>query len=76
MLVPGLAADNSLAGCRIRPLVVAGDPRTGVISGGTRSPEGSAVRMGLTSRLATFQARGLNPFTALVALLASLAAHP
>jgi len=71
VLVPGLAADNNLAERRIRPLVVARK-----ISGGTRSPEGSAVRMGLASLLATFQARGLNPFTALVALLASLAAHP
>jgi transposase len=70
VLVPGLSADNNLAERRLRPLVVARK-----ISGGTRSAEGSAIRMGLASLLATFQARGLNPFTALVALLVALTAQ-
>jgi hypothetical protein len=42
------------------------------ISGGTRSPEGSTVRMQLASLFGTWQARGLNPFTACLALLISL----
>jgi len=42
------------------------------ISGGTRSPEGSAVRMLLASLFASWQARGLNPFTTCLALLISL----
>lgn len=67
VLIPGLSADNNLAERRIRPLAV-----TRKISGGTRSPEGSAVRMALTSLFATWQARGLNPFTACLALLISL----
>lgn len=64
---PGLSADNNLAERRLRPLVVARK-----ISGGTRSPEGSAVHMGLASLIATFQARNLNPFTTLLALLTTL----
>jgi transposase len=67
VLIPGLSADNNLAERRIRPLAVARK-----ISGGTRSPEGSATRMALTSLFATWQARGLNPFTACLALLISL----
>jgi transposase len=70
VLVPGLSADNNLAERRIRPLAVARK-----ISGGTRSPEGSAVRMRLASLFATWQARGLNPFTACLALLVSLLSH-
>ena len=42
------------------------------ISGGTRSPEGSVVRTRLASLFATWQARGLNPFTTCLALLVSL----
>jgi transposase len=64
VLVPGLSADNNLAERRIRPVTVARK-----ISGGTRSPAGSAVRMRLTSLFATWQARGLNPFTSCRALL-------
>jgi transposase len=67
VLVPGLSADNNLAERRIRPLTVARK-----ISGGTRSPEGSAVRTRLASLFGTWQARGLNPFTACLALLISL----
>jgi transposase len=65
--IPGLSPDNNLAERRIRPLAV-----TRKISGGTRSPEGSATRMGLYSLFATWQARGLNPFSACLALLISL----
>jgi hypothetical protein len=65
--VPGLSADNNLAERRIRPLAVARK-----ISGGTRSPEGSQTRTALASLFATWQARGLNPFTACLALLLSL----
>jgi transposase len=67
VLVPGLSADNNLAERRLRPLAV-----TRKISGGTRSPEGSATRMALTSLFATWQARGCNPFTACLAFLLSL----
>jgi transposase len=67
VLVPGLSADNNLAERRIRPLAVARK-----ISGGTRSPEGSTVRMQLASLFGTWHARGLNPFTTCLALLASL----
>ncbi len=69
--IPGLSPDNNLAERRIRPLAV-----TRKISGGTRSPEGSATRMALTSLFTTWQARGLNPFTACVALLISLLSQP
>jgi transposase len=65
--VPGLSADNNLAERCIRPLAVARK-----ISGGTRSPEGSQTRMRLASLFGTWQARGLNPFTACLALLLSL----
>lgn len=67
VLIPGLSPDNNLAERRIRPLAVARK-----ISGGTRSPEGSATRMALYSLFATWQARGLNPFAACLALLISL----
>ena len=67
VLVPGLSADNNLAERRIRPLAVARK-----ISGGTRSPEGSTTRTRLASLFATWQARGLNPFTTCLALLISL----
>jgi hypothetical protein len=67
VLVPGLSADNNLAERRIRPLAVARK-----ISGGTRSPEGSTTRTRLASLFATWQARGLNPFTTCLALLVSL----
>jgi hypothetical protein len=67
VLIPGLSADNNLAERRLRPLAV-----TRKISGGTRSPEGSATRMALTSLFATWQARSCNPFTACLAFLTSL----
>jgi transposase len=64
VLVAGLAADNNLAERSLRPLVVVRK-----ISGGTRSPRGSQTRMTLASIFATLKARGLNPFTAILALI-------
>jgi transposase len=65
VLVPGLAADNNLSERRLRPTVVARK-----ISGGSRAEEGTAVRMGLTSLVATWLARGQQPLAACRALLA------
>jgi len=64
VLVAGLAADNNLAERSLRPLVVVRK-----ISGGTRSPKGSQTRMILASIFATLKARGLNPYTACLALI-------
>jgi transposase len=64
VLVEGVRADNNLAERSIRPLVVIRK-----ISGGTRSDEGTQTRMALASLFETWQARGLNPFTACVQLL-------
>jgi transposase len=64
--VAGLAADNNLAERSLRPLVVVRK-----ISGGTRSGQGSQTRMTLASVFATLKARGLNPFTACLALIGS-----
>lgn len=64
VLVAGLAADNNLAERSLRPLVVVRK-----ISGGTRSASGSKTRMTLASIFATLKARGLNPFTACLALI-------
>jgi transposase len=60
----GLSADNNLAERSLRPLVVMRK-----ISGGTRSAQGSRTQLGLASLFATWQARGLNPFQACLALL-------
>jgi transposase len=62
--VPGVPAHNNLAERSIRPLVVARK-----ISGGTRSPQGSATRMGLASLFGTWMAQGLNPFRQCLATL-------
>jgi hypothetical protein len=56
VLVAGLSADNNLAERSIRPLVVIRK-----ISGGSRSAEGTKMRMALASLFETWQARGLNP---------------
>jgi transposase len=64
--VPGLDADNNRAERLLRPLVMGRK-----ISGGTRSPAGTAAHMGLRSLFATWQARGLNPFQACLSLLHS-----
>ncbi|HEU5384092.1 MAG TPA: IS66 family transposase [Ktedonobacteraceae bacterium] len=49
--VPGVPAHNNLAERSVRPLVVARK-----ISGGSRSPKGSATRMGLASLFGTWMA--------------------
>lgn len=61
---PGVPAHNNLAERSVRPLVI-----TRKISGGSRSPHGSATRMGLASLFGTWMAQGLNPFSQCVALL-------
>ena len=55
--LPAVPADNNLAERSLRPLVIARK-----ISGGTRSDAGTQTRLTLASLLATWQARGLNPF--------------
>jgi hypothetical protein len=65
-MVAVLAADNNLAERSLRPLVVVRK-----ISGGSRSPQGSQTRMTLASVFATLKARGLNPSTACLALIAN-----
>jgi transposase len=62
--VAGLAADNNLAERSIRPLTVARK-----VSGGTRSPTGSAVRMGLQSLFGTWAAQGQEPLDACLTML-------
>ncbi|HEX5504306.1 MAG TPA: IS66 family transposase [Thermomicrobiales bacterium] len=64
VLDPAVPADNTLAERRLRPLVIARK-----VSGGTRSEEGSRVRMALASLCATWLAQGRDPFTACLALL-------
>jgi hypothetical protein len=64
--VPGVPAHNNLAERSVRPLVVARK-----ISGGTRSPKGSATRMGLASLFGTWIAQHLNPFQQCLVLLTS-----
>ncbi|HLI06882.1 MAG TPA: IS66 family transposase [Ktedonobacteraceae bacterium] len=61
---PGVPAHNNLAERSVRPLVIARK-----ISGGSRSPKGSATRMGLASLFGTWMAQGLNPFSQCVAFL-------
>lgn len=53
---PDVPPDNNAAERAIRPLVVARK-----ISGGTRSPRGSATRMALYTLAATWTAQGRNP---------------
>ncbi|MGN6675825.1 MAG: IS66 family transposase [Thermomicrobiales bacterium] len=65
--VPGVAGTNNLAERTVRPQVTARK-----ISGGTRSPQGSAVRCDLATVFSTFKARGLNPFTACIQALQTL----
>jgi transposase len=64
---PGVPSDNNLAERSVRPLVIARK-----ISGGTRSPQGSATRMGLASLFGTWVAQGLNPFHQCLALLTTI----
>jgi len=53
----GVPADNNLAERSLRPLVIMRK-----IFGGTRSAAGFQTRLTLASLLATWEARGLNPF--------------
>jgi transposase len=62
--IPGVPAHNNLAERSVRPLVIARK-----ISGGSRSPKGSATRMGLASLFGTWMAQGLNPFSQCLAFL-------
>ena len=64
--VAGVPAHNNLAERSVRPLVIARK-----ISGGSRSPKGSATRMGLASLFGTWTAQQLNPFRQCLALLTS-----
>ncbi len=62
----GVVADNNAAERSLRPVVVMRK-----ISGGSRSAQGSVTRLGLASLFGTWQARGLNPFHACIALLSA-----
>ena len=64
VLIPGLSADNNLAERSVRPLVVIRK-----ISGGSRSEKGSKTRMTLSSLFATWQVRGINPFSECLKIL-------
>jgi transposase len=64
--VPGLSADNNAAERMLRPLVI-----TRKISGGSRTSEGTATRMALSTLFGTWQARGLNTFHACLSMLHS-----
>ena len=61
---PAVPADNNAAEGNLRSLVVQRK-----ISGGTRSPQGSSTVMTLASLFGTWQAQGVNSFTALRQLL-------
>jgi transposase len=56
---PGVSPTNNLAERTVRPQVI-----TRKISGGSRSPAGSAIRCDLATVFQTWAARGLNPFAA------------
>jgi len=62
---PGLSADNNLAERSVRPVVVMRK-----VSGGTQSERGSRTRMTLASLFTTWRAKGLNPFSECLSLLA------
>jgi transposase len=64
--VPGLSADNNAAERMLRPLVI-----TRKISGGSRTPAGTATRMALSTLFGTWKARALNTFHACLSLLHS-----
>jgi len=63
---PEAPSDNNAAERSLRHLVV-----TRKISGGTRSSKGTATKMALATLFGTWQARGLNPFSACHQLLIS-----
>lgn len=64
--VPGLNADNNAAERMLRPVVI-----TRKISGGSRTPDGTATRLALSTLFGTWTARGLNTFQACLSLLHS-----
>ena len=64
--VEGLSADNNAAERMLRPLVISRK-----ISGGSRTPEGTATRMALSTLFGTWKARGLNTFHACLSMLHS-----
>ena len=66
---PGLSADNNLAERSVRPVVVMRK-----VSGGSQSERGSRTRMTLASLFGTWRAKGLNPFSECLFLLAQ--PHP
>jgi transposase len=66
VVYPGVPSGNNLAERSVRPLVIARK-----ISGGARSPQGGATRMGPASLFGTWMAQGLNPFYRCLALLTS-----
>lgn len=61
---PAVPPDNNLAERSLRPLVIARK-----ISGGSRSPDGSATAMALASLFATWRAQGRDPRTACTQML-------
>jgi hypothetical protein len=61
---PGVEGTNNQAERALRPFVIGRK-----ISGGSRSPQGSAIRCDLASVFLTWAARGLHPFTACIAAL-------
>ncbi len=63
---PTVPADNNAAERSLRPLVTQRK-----ISGGTRSPTGTATTMTLATLFGTWRLQGLNPLTACAALLTS-----
>src|SRR5437763_6217321 len=64
--VPGLSADNNAAERMLRPLVI-----TRKISGGSRTPQGTATRMALSTLFGTWKARRLHTFHACLSMLHS-----
>ena len=61
---PGVEGTHNQAERALRPFVIGRK-----ISGGSRSPQGSAMRCDLASVFLTWTARGLNPLTACLAAL-------
>ncbi len=66
VLHPGVPSENNAAERSLRHLVT-----TRKISGGTRSPKGTATKMALSSLFGTWTVRGLNPWLACQQMLAS-----
>ena len=62
---PGVPSDNNGAERSVRHLVTSRK-----ISGGTRSPQGTATKMTLATLFGTWRVRGLNPFHECLRLVA------